>query len=148
MPSTPHLSQPPVHSPDLISVFEANFGRLPPNGEQLLVPYPPHPARLHPLGELLGLSNVSLHETSSPLPFLHLLDVCPREQMPLRNLSAHLVPGRGYERTGGFNRSVQHGRFWVLSGPEVRKWRGWVVQEGCPRRARGSCGSGGGPGSP
>src|SRR5215218_1714294 len=51
-------------------------------------------------------------------------------------------------RSGGFNRSVQHGRFWVLSGPEVRKWRGWVVQEDCPRRARGSCGSGGGPGSP
>src|SRR5215210_6551431 len=52
------------------------------------------------------------------------------------------------EAPGGFNRSAQHGRFWVLSGPEVRKWRDWVVQEGCPRRARGSCGNGGGPGSP
>ena len=48
----------------------------------------------------------------------------------------------------GFNRSVQHGRFWVLSGPEVQEWRGWVVQEGCRRRARRSCGSGGEPGSP
>ncbi len=38
--------------------------------------------------------------------------------------------------------------FLVLSGPEVREWRGWVVREGCPRRARKSCGSGGGPGSP
>ncbi len=49
---------------------------------------------------------------------------------------------------GGFNRSVQHGRFWVLSGPEVHEWRDWVVLEGCRRRARRTCGSGGGPGSP
>src|SRR5215211_2663790 len=52
------------------------------------------------------------------------------------------------EIDGGFNRSVQHGRFWVLSGPEVHKWRDWVVQEGCRRQAKRSCGSGGGPGSP
>ena len=45
---------------------------------------------------------------------------------------------------GRFNRSVQHARFSVLSGPEVRKWRGWVVLEGCPRWARRRCGSGGG----
>ena len=25
---------------------------------------------------------------------------------------------------GGFNWSVQHCRFWVLSGPEVHEWRG------------------------
>ncbi len=37
------------------------------------------------------------------------------------------------EKDGGFNRSVQHGRFSVLSGSEVRKWRGWVVQEDCLR---------------
>ncbi len=49
---------------------------------------------------------------------------------------------------GGFNRSVQHGRFWVLYRSEVHEWRGWVVQEGCLLRARRSCGSGGGPGSP
>jgi hypothetical protein len=29
MPSTPHLSQPPVNPPDPVGVFEANFGRLP-----------------------------------------------------------------------------------------------------------------------
>jgi transposase len=32
---------------------------------------------------------------------------------------------------GGFNRSVQHDRFLVLFGSEVREWRGWGVQEGC-----------------
>jgi transposase len=52
------------------------------------------------------------------------------------------------KKRGGFNRSVQHARFSVLSRPEVRKWRGWVVLEGCRRRARKSCGSGGGPGRP
>src|SRR5215211_762648 len=29
------------------------------------------------------------------------------------------------ETSGGFNRSVQHGRFSVLYGSEVREWRGW-----------------------
>ena len=43
---------------------------------------------------------------------------------------------------------MQHGRFSVLSESEVREWRGWVVREGCPRRARRNCGRGGGPGSP
>src|SRR5215207_6399817 len=38
--------------------------------------------------------------------------------------------------------------FSVLYGLEVRVWRGWVVQEGCPRQAKRSCGSGGRPGSP
>src|SRR5215218_9227174 len=38
--------------------------------------------------------------------------------------------------------------FSVLYGSEVRVWRGWVVQEGCPRQAKRSCGSGGRPGSP
>src|SRR5215212_9284997 len=52
------------------------------------------------------------------------------------------------EGLGGFNRSVQHGRFSVLSGSEVREWRGWVVQEGCPRQEKRSCGSDGRPGSP
>src|SRR5829696_9573138 len=52
------------------------------------------------------------------------------------------------EYGGGFNRSVQHSRFSVLSGSEVRRWRSWVVQEGCPRRVRRSCGSVGGSGSP
>ena len=33
---------------------------------------------------------------------------------------------KGY---GEFNRSVQHGRFWVLSRPEVQQWRDWAVQE-------------------
>jgi len=50
--------------------------------------------------------------------------------------------------SGGFNRSVQHDRFSVLSGLEVHEWRDWVVLEGCRRRVRRSCGSGGGPGSP
>jgi len=45
---------------------------------------------------------------------------------------------------GGFNRSVQHARFSVLFGSEVRVWRGWVVLGGCPRQASRSCGSGGG----
>ena len=36
----------------------------------------------------------------------------------------------------------------MLSGPEVQEWRGWVVLEGCPRQARRSCGSGGGPENP
>src|SRR5215213_4502742 len=57
-----------------------------------------------------------------------------------------LLPGE--KGGGGFNRSVQHARFSVLSEPEVREWRGWVVLEGCRRRARRSCGSGGGPGRP
>src|SRR5215207_5437938 len=38
--------------------------------------------------------------------------------------------------------------FSVLYGSEVRRWRGWVVQEGCPRQEKRSCGSGGRPGSP
>src|SRR4051812_16422070 len=52
------------------------------------------------------------------------------------------------EVRGGFNRSVQHDRFWVLSELEVHEWRDWVVLEGCRQRVRRSCGSGGGPGSP
>src|SRR5215216_2461808 len=41
MPSTRHLSQPPIHPPDLVGVLEANFYRLPPNREHFLVPYSP-----------------------------------------------------------------------------------------------------------
>ena len=52
------------------------------------------------------------------------------------------------KKRGGFNRSVQHGRFSVLFGLGVQEWRGWVVQEGCPRRARRSYGRDGRPGSP
>src|SRR5215204_5069040 len=40
--------------------------------------------------------------------------------------------------------SATRGRFSVLSGSEVQQWRGWVVQEGCPRQASRSCGSDGG----
>jgi glyoxylase-like metal-dependent hydrolase (beta-lactamase superfamily II) len=63
-------------------------------------------------------------------------------------LSAQKVDRVVHEGDGGFNRSVQHDRFLVLSGLEVHEWRDWVVLEGCRRRVRRSCGSGGGPGSP
>src|ERR687889_1950246 len=99
MPSTPHLSQPPVDPPDPVGVFEANFHSLPLDGEHLLVPHSPHPARLYPLGELLGLGYVFLHVACRTPPVPHLLDVCPRLQVALADLSAHLVPGEGYEIT-------------------------------------------------
>src|SRR5215217_2180559 len=35
MPSSPHLGQSPVHSPNPVSVFEGDFYRLPPDGELL-----------------------------------------------------------------------------------------------------------------
>ena len=66
----------------------------------------------------------------------------------LASLCHDVTPWYSNYRVGGFNRSAQHGRFSALSGPEVHEWRGWVVLEGCQRRARRRCGNGGGPGSP
>src|SRR5215218_3691794 len=109
MPSTSHLSQLPVDPPDLISIFEANFYRFPPHGEHLPVPYAPHPARLHPLGEPLGLGYVFLHVAGSTPPLPYLLNVCPREQVALADLPAHLVPGKGYEITHLFHLSEGRG---------------------------------------
>jgi hypothetical protein len=45
----------PVYPSDLVGVPEANLGRLPPDGEVFLIPYPPDPACLQPLGKLLWL---------------------------------------------------------------------------------------------
>ena len=45
----------PVYPSDLVGVPEADLDRLPTNGEEFLVPYPPDPARLKSLWELLGL---------------------------------------------------------------------------------------------
>src|SRR5215218_147301 len=72
----------------------------------------------------------------------------PRTTWRSRLVESCIQPKTGDEGDGGFNRSVQHARFWVLSGPEVHEWRGWVVLEGCLLQARRNCGSGGGPGSP
>src|SRR5215203_3591018 len=94
MPSTPYLSQPPVNSPDPVGVFEANFGRLPPDGEQLLIPHSPDSARLYPLGELLGLGYVFLHVSGGTLPLPHLLYPSAREQVALADLSAALIAGK------------------------------------------------------
>src|SRR5919112_997865 len=93
MPSTPHLSQPPVDPPDPVSILDADPHCLPLYRQELLIPYSPHPARLYPLGELLGFCHVFLHVTRRTPPVPHLLDMCPREQVALADLSAHLVPG-------------------------------------------------------
>src|SRR5215217_8873909 len=99
MPSTPHLSQPPVDPPDPVGVPETSVHRLPSDGEQLLVPRPPNPARLYPLGELLGLGYIPLDITGHALPVPHLLYPSTREQVALADLSAHLVPGIRHETT-------------------------------------------------
>src|SRR5919112_2656669 len=99
MPSTPHLSQSPVDPPDLVGVLEADSHRLPLDGQELLMPYSPHPARFYSLGELLGLGHVFLHVTRRTPPVPHCFYPSTREQVALADLSAHLVPGRGYETT-------------------------------------------------
>src|SRR4051795_2974312 len=64
----------PVYPPDLVGVPEADLGRLPPDGEESLVPYPPDPTRLQPLGELLGLGQVTLRVAGRLLPLLRGFD--------------------------------------------------------------------------
>jgi len=41
---------------------------------------------------------------------------------PVRTTPGYVGFGRLTDTRGGCNRSVQHARFSVLSGPEVRKW--------------------------
>ena len=65
-PFTPHLRQPSEPSPEPVGLFEADFNRLPPEGQHLLVPRPPYPARLYSFGELLGLIQAMLKAILRP----------------------------------------------------------------------------------
>src|SRR5215211_2061673 len=51
----------PVDPPDPEGVPEADLYLLPPDGNQVPLPYPPDPACLQPLWELLWLGHVALH---------------------------------------------------------------------------------------
>src|SRR5215208_453502 len=67
-------SQLPVYPPDPEGVPEAGLGRLPPDGKEFLVPDPPDPARLQPLGKFLGFGHVALDVAGHLFPFLHHVD--------------------------------------------------------------------------
>jgi transposase len=67
-----------------------------------------------------------------------------RKEVKILKEEREILKERGVGSTGRCNTV----RFSGLFGSEVWAWRGWVVQEGCRRRARRSCGSGGGPESP
>src|SRR5215207_4905490 len=60
-------------------------------------PYSPDPARLQPLGKLLGPGHVALYVARRLLPPLHSFNTSPSVEMPFRNLPGDLVPGSGYE---------------------------------------------------
>src|SRR5215217_6603292 len=64
----------PIDPPDPEGVPEADLDRLPPDGEEFLVPDPPDPAGLQPFRKLLGLGHVALHVAGRLLPFLHHFD--------------------------------------------------------------------------
>src|SRR5215211_658515 len=83
-------SQFPVYPPDLERIPEADLDCLPPYGKVVLVPDPPNPAGLQPL----GLGHVALHVTRDLSPPLHGFYACSCAEVPFRNLPGYLIPGR------------------------------------------------------
>src|SRR5215210_3006627 len=88
------LRKSPVYPSDPEGLPEADLGPLPSDGEEFLVPDPPDPAGLQPLGKLLGLGHVALHVAGRLFPSLHGFDAGTGVEVPLGVLPCNLIPGR------------------------------------------------------